>query len=133
MEVADAAVTVIVQDTAPLSVGSASAQDPFAVPHEIVGVGGADNATYTSWVPDHPDHKYPSYARVRTHPCELSANAEGVHDVEVPADTYPVVHKLVHDVVDDDEVNQPGPSPRIVDTVVVDYAAVGSVVARWAS
>ena len=26
-----------------------------------------------------------------------------------------------------------GPSPRIVDTVVVDYAAVGSVVARWAS
>ena len=26
-----------------------------------------------------------------------------------------------------------GPSPRIVDTVVVDYAAVGSVPARWAS
>ena len=26
-----------------------------------------------------------------------------------------------------------GPSPRIVDTVVVDYAAVGSVAARWAS
>lgn len=26
-----------------------------------------------------------------------------------------------------------GPSPRIVDTVLVDYAAVGSVAARWAS
>ncbi len=26
-----------------------------------------------------------------------------------------------------------GPSPRILDTVVVDYAAVGSVAARWAS
>ena len=29
--------------------------------------------------------------------------------------------------------NGDGPSPRIVDTVVVDYAAVGSVAARWAS
>ena len=28
---------------------------------------------------------------------------------------------------------KPGPSPRIVDTVVVDYAAVGSVAARRAS
>ena len=26
-----------------------------------------------------------------------------------------------------------GPSPRILDTVLVDYAAVGSVAARWAS
>ena len=30
-------------------------------------------------------------------------------------------------------VGKRGPSPRIVDTVVVDYAAVGSVPARWAS
>ena len=30
-------------------------------------------------------------------------------------------------------VAEGGPSPRIVDTVVVDYAAVGSVAARWAS
>ena len=29
--------------------------------------------------------------------------------------------------------NSMGPSPRIVDTVVVDYAAVGSVAARQAS
>jgi CheY-like chemotaxis protein len=31
------------------------------------------------------------------------------------------------------EGQQPGLSPRIVDTVLVDYAAVGSVAARWAS
>ena len=30
-------------------------------------------------------------------------------------------------------LHDPGPSPRIVDTVLVDYAAVGSVAARWAS
>ena len=29
--------------------------------------------------------------------------------------------------------SEKGPSPRIVDTVLVDYAAVGSVAARWAS
>lgn len=34
---------------------------------------------------------------------------------------------------DDDFRYSYGPSPRILDTVVVDYAAVGSVAARWAS
>ena len=39
----------------------------------------------------------------------------------------------VESLVSGEDWKQAGPSPRIVDTVVVDYAAVGSVAARWAS
>ncbi len=75
------------------------------MPHAIVGAGGADNATYTSCAADHPEYKYPSYARVRTHPWELSANTGGVHVPELPADTNNVQHKLVHELVDVADVN----------------------------
>lgn len=40
---------------------------------------------------------------------------------------------VVHVRAGEDQHQAPGPSPRILDTLLVDYAAVGSVAARWAS
>ena len=46
---------------------------------------------------------------------------------------YPVGSFLLWDVKPETAQAYTGPSPRILDTVLVDYAAVGSVAARRAS